>query len=134
MRRMHPLALLGLLVAVGSLLAAEAAVTIKKLDDDKRTIVVTAKGKDYTLTIAKEVKVLGADDKALADGIKSRELKEGALATINYQRDGGTNVLKEIRLGKGQEKRRKPNADPNASKEGKSNIGQKPLTEMTAED
>ena len=45
MRRMHPLALLGFLVAVGSLLAAERAVTIKKLDEDKRTIVVTAKGR-----------------------------------------------------------------------------------------
>jgi hypothetical protein len=134
MRRMNPLALLGLLVAVGSLLAAEAAVTIKKLDDDKRTIVVTAKGKDYKLTIAKDVKVFGSDGKALASDIKYPELKAGVEATINYQRDGGTNVLKEIRLGKGQEKRRKPNADPNASQEGKSHIGQKPLTEMTAED
>ena len=43
MRRMLPLALLGLLVGVGSLLAAETAVTIKKLDADKGTIVVTAK-------------------------------------------------------------------------------------------
>ena len=57
--------------------------------------------------------------KALADGIKSLELKEGVEATINYQRDGGTDVLKEIRLGKGQEKRRKLNADPNASNSGR---------------
>jgi hypothetical protein len=137
---MHPFALLGLLVCVDSLLAAEAIVTIKRFDADKRTIVVTAKGKDYALTIANDVKVLGADDKPLADGIKSMELKAGVEATINYQRDGGANilkeirVLKEIRLGKGQEKRRRPNADPNATKDGKSNIGQKPLTEMTAED
>jgi hypothetical protein len=131
---MHPLALLGLLVAVGSLLAAEAAVTIKKLDDDKRTIVVTAKGKDYTLTIAKDVKVFGSDGNELASDIKYPELKAGVEATINYQRDGRTNVLKEIRLGKGQEKRHKPDANLNASQEGKPHIGQKPLTEMTAED
>src|ERR1051326_599188 len=103
MRHMLPLVLVGLLVGVDSLLAVEAAATIKKLDADKGTIVVTAKGKDYTLTIANDVQVLDVDDKALSGGVKSMELKEGVEVTINYQREGGTNVLKEIRLRKGEE-------------------------------
>src|SRR5258706_10259303 len=80
--------------------AGLAVGTIKKLDADQGRIVVTAKGKDYTLTVGKDVKVLGADGTALADGIKSTELKEGAEVTINYARDAGTPALKEIRLGK----------------------------------
>src|SRR5437870_1732660 len=95
LRRILPLALLGLLVGVGSLLAAEAAVTIKALDVDKGTIVVTGKSKAYTLTIAKDVKVVGADGKPLADGMKSKELKEGIGATINYERTSSGDVLRK---------------------------------------
>ena len=38
----------------------------------------------------------------LADGIKSKELKEGVAATIDYSRSGSGGVLKQIRLGNSQ--------------------------------
>ena len=87
MRRLFTLALVGLLVAVSSLAALEATGTIKKVDVDNGKIVVFANGKDRTLKIDKDIKVLGTDGKPLADGIKSKEMKEGAEVTITVDLD-----------------------------------------------
>ena len=102
MRRQLALGVLGLMIFAGRLPAMEIEATIKRIDADKGMIVIFAKGKDYTLTIAKDIKVLGADGKPLADGVKSRELKEGVAATIDYSRGGSGGVLKQIRLGNSQ--------------------------------
>jgi hypothetical protein len=113
------------LLLVNSAPAFDAVGTIKKIDAEKSLLYIHANGQDRTVKIDKEVKVLDANGKPLADGIKSKELKEGADVTVTVERDGDGPVIKAIRLGKGQ-------AAP--AKEGKSSVGLKPLTEMTAED
>jgi hypothetical protein len=113
------------LLLVNSAPAFDAVGTIKKVDTDKGVLFIHANGQDRTVKIDKEVKVLDADGKPLADGLKSKELKEGAEITVTVDRGADGPVIKAIRLGKGQ-------AVP--AKEGKASVGLKPLTEMTADD
>jgi hypothetical protein len=116
---------LGLLVGVGGLLAFEAVGTIKKVDADKGVLFIHANGKDRTVKVAKDVKVRDTDGKELADGLRARELKEGAEVTVTVEREDGGPVIKAIRLGK----------QAAAKQEGgKTSVGLKPLTEMTAKD
>lgn len=90
MRRLLLLAVFALVLLAGSLPAFEAVVTIKKLDVEKGLIVVTGPGgQDHTPKLAKDIKVLGKDGKPLADGIKSKELKEGTVVTVTVEPEGG---------------------------------------------
>lgn len=118
----------GFLALAGQLRAFEAAGTIKKVDADKGVLYIFANGQDRTVKIDKEVKVLGLDGKALPDGLKAKELKEGAEVTVTVERGGNEPIIKAIRLGnhlKGKD----------TSKDGgKPTIGLKPLTEMSATD
>src|SRR5262249_60110349 len=109
-----------------SLWAFDAVVTIKKVDAEKGVLSIHANGQDRTVTIDKDVKVLGADGKPLPDGLKAKELKEGAEVTITVERTDGGPIIKAIRLGK------PPASD--AKETGRSSVGLKPLTEMTAAD
>ncbi len=100
MRRLLLLAVFALVLLAGSLPAFEAVVTIKKLDVEKGLIVVTGPGgQDHTPKLAKDIKVLGKDGKPLADGIKSKELKEGTVVTVTVEPEGGAPTIKAIRLG-----------------------------------
>lgn len=115
----------GLLLFAGSLLAFDAVGTLKKVDADKGFIFIHANGQDRTVKVAKDAKVLGTDGKELADGLRAKELKEGAEVTATVEREDGGPVIKAIRLGK----------QPTEKKEeGKTSVGLKPLTEMTAKD
>jgi hypothetical protein len=125
MRRLSLLAAVAVLLVTRPSPAFDAVGTIKKVDAEKSVLYIHANGQDRTVKIDKEVKVLDADGKPLADGIKSKELKEGAEVTVTVERDGDGPVIKAIRLGNGQA------APP---KEGKASVGLKPLTEMTADD
>src|SRR5262249_14215724 len=60
------------------------------------------------------------------EGHKAKELKEGAAVTITAERTDGGPIIKAIRLGK------PPASD--AKETGRSSVGLKPLTEMTAAD
>src|SRR5262249_31245233 len=60
------------------------------------------------------------------EGHKAKELKEGAEVTITVERTDGGPSIKAIRLGK------PPASD--AKETGRSSVGLKPLTEMTATD
>jgi hypothetical protein len=110
------------------LAAFDAVGTIKKVDADKGVLYIHANGQDRTVKIDKDVMVLGTDGKPLADGLKAKELKEGAEVTVTVERDGDTPVIKAIRLGKVAA------AQPKKDEGGKPSVGFKPLTEMTGDD
>lgn len=126
MRRLFLTAGFGLVLFVTTLSAFEAVGTIKKVDVEKNLLYINANGQDRTVKIATDVKVLGTDDKPLADGLKAKELKEGAEVTVTVEREDGAPLIKAIRLGK--------RGGGNEPLEGKTSVGFKPLAEMTAED
>jgi hypothetical protein len=117
----------GLLLVTTCSLAFEAVGTIKKVDVEKSLLYIHANGQDRTVKIAADVKVRGTDGKPLADGLKAKELKEGTEVTVTVEQEGGSPVIKAIRLGRhlgaGQ-----------AKQTGKPSVGLKPLTEMSASD
>jgi Cu/Ag efflux protein CusF len=128
MRRAFLTAAIGLLFCVASLSAFEATGTIKKVDADKGTVYIHAGGQDRTVKLDPDAKFLDKDGKPLADGLKAKELKEGAEVTITVERGDGGPIIKAIRLGK----QTSGSAEPKG--EGKASVGLKPLTEMTASD
>lgn len=114
-----------LLVAT-RLSAFDAVGIIKKVDAEKNVLFIHANGQDRNVKIDKDVTVLGTDGKPLPDGLKAKELKEGAEVTVIVERGDDGPVIKAIRLGKHE-------AAP-AKEAGKASFGFKPLTEMTADD
>lgn len=113
-----------LFLCTGSVLTFEAVGTIRKVDPDKGVLSIHANGQDRNVKIAKDVKVLGTDGKPLSGGLRAPELTEGAQVTITVERVDGIPVIQAIHLGK-------RDAGPQA---GKSSVGFKPLSEMTADD
>jgi hypothetical protein len=108
----------------GGLFAFEATGTIQKVDAEKGTLVIRLNGQDRTVKADKNIKVLDKDGKELADGLKSKELKEGVEATFTVEPEKNEPVIKAIRLGKKETLNAKE----------RSSVGLKPLTEMTGED
>ncbi len=104
-----------------------ATAIIKAVDAGKRILSLRSGGQDREVKAAGGVKVLGADDKPLPDGLKAKELKEGAEVTLTIGRADGEPIIKVIRLGK-------RGGNSNRPESGKPSVGLKPLTEMTAED
>src|SRR5258708_15126396 len=99
MRRALLFAAAALVLSAGVASAFDAVGTIKKVDAEKAVLYIHAGGQDRTLKIDKDVKVLGTDGKPLADGLKAKQLKDGAEVTITVEREGDTPVVKAIRLG-----------------------------------
>src|SRR5262245_28559370 len=108
--------------------AFDAVGTIRKIDADEGTIQIFANGQERNVKIAKDAKVLDADGKDLAGGLKAKELKAGVEVTATVERMGNRPVITAIRLG------RKGAAPAAAPEGGKTAVGFKPLTEMTAQD
>lgn len=117
-------AFVALLLLVGSLFAFDVPGTIQKVDAEKGVLVIKVNGQERTVKADKGIKVLDREGKNLADGLKSKELKEGVEVTFTIEQENGQPVIKGIRLGK------KDTTNP----EEKSSVGLKPLTEMTADD
>jgi hypothetical protein len=117
----------GLLVLAGTAPALEAVGTIKKVDADKGVLYVHANGQDRTVRIAQDAKVLDKEGKDLEDGLRAKELKEGAEVTITVEPMQGGPVIKAIRLGR----HTGPGGPAPTPKE---SVRLKPLTEMTADD
>jgi hypothetical protein len=113
-----------------SVLALEAVGTIKKIDADKKVVVVFAGGQDRTLKADKNLKVVDEQGKELPDGLKSKELKEGATVTITVERQQQRLLLTQLRLGGAAPPR--PGNDPRRKSGEK--LGLKPLTEMAGDD
>jgi hypothetical protein len=93
-------ALLGLVVLAGRLPAFEVEATIKKVDVEKGVVVFVAGQQERTVRVAKDIKVLDAAGKELADGLQAKGLQEGAAVTVTVERDGDKPLLRAIRLGK----------------------------------
>ncbi|MFN4261142.1 MAG: hypothetical protein ACK4RK_17780 [Gemmataceae bacterium] len=120
-------AVIGILLLAGGLLAFDAVGTIRKVDADKGVLHIQARGQERVVNLAKDVKVLDKAGKELEGGLRSPELKEGAVVTVTVERGTGGPEIRAIRLG-GQAGADAPTQD------GKATIGLKPLTEMTAKD
>lgn len=90
-------------------MAAEMRARIKVVNADQNTITVTEKKQDQDITVNADTKYLNADGNALADGIKSGDLKAGARVTITYDTKDGKNVASQIQIRKaGQRKQAAP--------------------------
>lgn len=129
MRRIGSVALTALLLLVGRSPAFEAVGTIIKVDLDKNVLHVKA-GQERAVPLARDVQVLDAAGQPLADGLKSKELKEGAVVTLTVDRGANGPVVQAIRLGGRARKGDAAQADPKP----RPTTGLKPLTEMTAGD
>ncbi len=131
MRRAMVGVMFGLLFCAGGLLAFDAVGTLKKVDAEKGILHLHVNGKDRTVKLARDAKVLGTDGKELAGGLRAKELKEGAEVTVTVEREDGGPVIKAIRLGSSPARKQPDAKQPDT---GKPSIGLKPLTEMTAQD
>jgi hypothetical protein len=127
MRRVFLTAAFALIVCSTGALAFDVAGIIKKVDAEKGILHVHANGKDRMVKLARDVKILGTDGKPLADGIQSKELKEGTEVTLTVEQGDGMPIITAIRLGK-------PPGNDQPNPGGKTSVGLKPLTEMTADD
>jgi hypothetical protein len=88
---------LGLVALLATpVLAAEAKGKIKSVNQDKKEFVLTdTNGKDWTFEMDENAKVkLGDKDVKLGD------IKEGAEATVTYDKQGDKLICKEIRCEK----------------------------------
>jgi hypothetical protein len=120
--------ILGILLFSQSALALEATGTVTRVDAEKGRIIVFANGQDRTLTLDRNVKILGTDGTPLSDGIRSTALRSGTAVTVTVEFEEGIPILKVLRLGK------RRNGAGAAVMEGKSSVGITPLTDMTATD
>ncbi|MFO0863080.1 MAG: hypothetical protein U0744_00200 [Gemmataceae bacterium] len=129
MRCRNGMVLVGLLLAVGGAAAFEVRGVLRKVDAGNNTMVVNAGQQERTVRIAKDATFLDEKGQPLAEGIRSKELKEGTAVTLTIERDGNQPVIHAVQLGgKGG------NQVPEKSQGGKASVGFKPLSEMTAED
>jgi len=116
--------LLVFILVSGTLLAFEVTAVIKKVDPDKGFLIVNANDKERTVRVDKDAKILDENGKILADGLKSKELKEGVVVSLTIEREGNEPLIKVIQLGK-----KNLNPLPQSSI-GKTSFGFKPLTEL----
>jgi len=128
MRRCICVGLLLSLALVSPLAAFDAVGTIKKIDTENQVVDIFANGQDRQVKLAKDIKVLDKEGKPLADGLKSKDLKEGTEVTVTVDRVNNEPTISVIRLGKtGGGEAKQPTG-------GKASVGFKPLTEMSATD
>ncbi len=127
MRTLFLMVATGLWLTGGTLLAFEAIGTIQNIDVERGVLRIHANGRERTVTIARDLQVLGTNGQPLADGLLSRELKPGIEATFSIDRTDREPILQAIRLGR-------RGTVGTAGMSGKSSVGLKPLTEMTAEE
>jgi hypothetical protein len=114
-------------MAAGNAAALEASGTLQKVDASARVLQMHANGRDRTVSVAQDAQILGADGTPLFGGLSARELQSGATVTIMAERAAGGPVVKVLRLGP------PPGGAPRPAG-GKTSVGLKPLSEMTAED
>lgn len=111
-------------LAADRLFALDAVGTIQKIDLDNGVLFIRSDGQDRSAKIDDAVKVLGADGAPLPDGLKAKELREGAEVTVTVESRAAGFVVTAIRLGRAVA----------AALEPRPSMGLKPLTEMTASD
>ena len=102
MLRTFVCALFGLVLFAGIILADEMKGKITKVDAEKKTVTVSVDGKDKDLKVGDDTKILNSEGKDLKDGLKSKDLHEGAEVTVQAKDD----MVSEIKL-KGKKKDKK---------------------------
>ncbi len=123
----------GLTVFAGVVLAFDVQVTIKKVDPDNGILYFTSDQKDRVAKVAKDAPILDTQGKALKDGLKSAELKAGAVVTLSIEAVDGKPVIMALRLGK--EAAKKAGKKDAAFEEFKvDTTGLVPLTDMGAKE
>ncbi|MBS0264321.1 MAG: hypothetical protein JSS02_20450 [Planctomycetes bacterium] len=120
-----------LLADARAVLALEAVGTIKKIDPERRLIVVFAGGQDRHLTADRHLQVLDEAGRDLPEGLQASALKTGVTVTITVEREQNQFVLKKLQLGGTVPARPTRTADRRVTGE---RVGLKPLTEMSARD
>jgi hypothetical protein len=87
--------------AAGSVLQTfEAEAVIKRVDVESGVVAFASGGRDRSAAVGEGAKFLGADGKELAEGLRSKDLKEGAGVTLTIERVGNRPVIRAIRLGR----------------------------------
>ncbi len=79
--------------------AAEIHAVVKEVDVDQRMLVVIAGQQQRSIHVPERVKVIDAEGRESPDGLKTKELREGAAITLVAEPKDGKPVLREIRLG-----------------------------------
>jgi hypothetical protein len=123
-------AIVVLLCFTSRTLGFEVGAVIRKIDAEKRVAVVFANGQERTVKIAADVRILNEKGEDFNGGLAAEQFKEGTRVMLTVERDGDAPAIVTIRLGR----RSSTSMRQNKPSVGKSTVGFKPLTEMTAED
>ena len=91
-------AVLGLVLIGGGLLAEEIKGKIKSVDADKKVLTVTVDGKDKEFKVTDTTNILGANGKAVKQGLKAKAFKEGANVVITTDKKDGKETVTEVKL------------------------------------
>jgi hypothetical protein len=78
--------------------AFEVEATIKRVDAEKGVLYFNAVQQDRTARVGEGAPILDEAGKDLANGLKSSELKEGAVVTLSIERVDNQPVIRSIRL------------------------------------
>ena len=93
-------AILAIVVSAGALSAQDGPQRgqIKKIDADKNTLIVTSEGKDLTLQVTSETRVMNAEGQQVEEPFKNKLFTAGA--AVVFKTDG-QNILQGIKLEDG---------------------------------
>src|SRR5437868_5889496 len=80
--------------------AFDVQATIKRADAENARLTFGAPdGRERTAKVAPDARLLDADGKELAGGLKSEQLKDGAKAVLTVVPEGSQPVITTLRLG-----------------------------------
>src|SRR5262245_42969074 len=80
--------------------AIDVQATIKRVDAESSRITFgTPDGRDRTVKVSADAKLLDADGKELAGGLKSEQLKEGTKVQLTVVPEGNQPVITSVRPG-----------------------------------
>jgi hypothetical protein len=131
MSRLLSVALAGLVVVAGFVLAQPPGIQkgkVKKIDFEKMIVTLTVDGKDQEFTLTEETRILGGEGKTLKERMK--DIKEGSAVFFKPVSRGGKEAIMAMKLDDGKG----PSPGGGTATGGKTSVGYKPLTEMSADD
>jgi hypothetical protein len=101
MRRFGCILAAGCLLCASALLAQEGIQKgkIKKVDPDKKTIVITSEGKDYTFLAAEESRLMDETGNPVKERLADKRFRPGAPVMFKAGRKDGKDVLIGVKLG-----------------------------------
>ena len=123
MRRLFGAVAVGVLLCAGGLLAQEGIEQgrIKKIDSDKKTIVITSKGEDRTMRVPDDARFMDESGQSIKEGLADKRIRAGAAVMFKARRKDGEAVLVGMKLGMAPAQAPPPKVDL---------TGLKPLTEL----